>query len=576
MLIARTYGRLESATDLRERGVWRISDLEPHVAIRLKQLFPKVPKHSAGPFDLPRDNVTAADLWWFTQRYPLAVTDEDWALIEAGRDAYNQIQAELERILMPDYQPPAIIGLKEGFKLRPYQHAAVELARARKFLLIGDEGGLGKTWQALGLLASEPGALPAAIVCDPHMQIQWERVTQEITYLRAHRITQARPYDLPEADVYIFRVSQLMGWTDIFAQGFFKAVVFDEPQSLRTGTATAKGSAAKVLSDHAAYRLGLTATPIYNYGREMWHVLQFIDESVLGDWDDFNREWCDVTGRIRDPKALGTYLREQYVLVRRLKSDVGLQLPQVSRIVEPIDYDAKAVKSVEDLAARLAIKATTGSFLERGQAVRELDLLARQATGIAKAKAVANFVRILVETGESVLLVGWHRAVYDIWLEELKDLAPAMYTGSESASQKNNELQRFLDGETPVLIMSLRSGAGVDGLQHRCSVVVFGELDWSPGVHQQVIWRIDRDGQTKPVMAFFLVSDDGSDPPMMEVNGVKASEAKQIIDPHLGVTVAPDAGNAMKKLIETYLEKARAKGVALPAPEPEPPAARLA
>lgn len=576
MLIARTYGRLESATDLRERGVWRISDLEPHVAIRLKQLFPKVPKHSAGPFDLPRDNVTAADLWWFTQRYPLAVTDEDWALIEAGRDAYNQIQAELERILMPDYQPPAIMGLKEGFKLRPYQHATVELARARKFLLIGDEGGLGKTWQALGLLASEPGALPAAIVCDPHMQIQWERVTQEITYLRAHRITQARPYDLPEADVYIFRVSQLMGWTDIFAQGFFKAVVFDEPQSLRTGTATAKGSAAKVLSDHAAYRLGLTATPIYNYGREMWHVLQFIDESVLGDWDDFNREWCDVTGRIRDPKALGTYLREQYVLVRRLKSDVGLQLPQVSRIVEPIDYDAKAVKSVEDLAARLAIKATTGSFLERGQAVRELDLLARQATGIAKAKAVANFVRILVETGESVLLVGWHRAVYDIWLEELKDLAPAMYTGSESASQKNNELQRFLDGETPVLIMSLRSGAGVDGLQHRCSVVVFGELDWSPGVHQQVIWRIDRDGQTKPVMAFFLVSDDGSDPPMMEVNGVKASEAKQIIDPHLGVTVAPDAGNAMKKLIETYLEKARAKGVALPAPEPEPPAARLA
>lgn len=129
MMIARTYGRLESATDLRERGVWRISDLEPHVAIRLKQLFPKVPKHSAGPFDLPRDNVTAADLWWFTQRYPLAVTDEDWALIEAGRDAYNQIQAELERILMPDYQPPATIGLKEGFKLRPYQHAAVELAR---------------------------------------------------------------------------------------------------------------------------------------------------------------------------------------------------------------------------------------------------------------------------------------------------------------------------------------------------------------------------------------------------------------------------------------------------------------
>jgi hypothetical protein len=42
-------------------------------------------------------------------------------------------------------------------------------------------------------------------------------------------------------------------------------------------------------------------------------------------------------------------------------------------------------------------------------------------------------VRIMVEGGEPVVLVGWHRDVYDIWLE-LRDLKPAMYTGSESAA----------------------------------------------------------------------------------------------------------------------------------------------
>jgi hypothetical protein len=73
--------------------------------------------------------------------------------------------------------------------------------------------------------------------------------------------------------------------------------------------------------------------------------------------------------------------------------------------------------------------------------------------------------------------------------------------------------------------MSLRSGAGLDGLQKRCSTMVFGELDWSPGVHHQCIGRLDREGQEQPVTAMFLVCDDGSDPPMMEVLGLKAAAA---------------------------------------------------
>jgi CO dehydrogenase/acetyl-CoA synthase gamma subunit (corrinoid Fe-S protein) len=53
--------------------------------------------------------------------------------------------------------------------------------------------------------------------------------------------------------------------------------------------------------------------------------------------------------------------------------------------------------------------------------------MVRQATGIAKAKTVAQFARLMVEAGEPVLLVGWHREVYRIWLEALADLKPAMY-----------------------------------------------------------------------------------------------------------------------------------------------------
>lgn len=553
----RTYGTLQ----LIDGGAaWEMAALEPHVAIRMKQLFPRVPKQSTGPFRFPRDPMHCADLDWFLSRYPLAMTEQDRKALVDGKLAFDLQQAEMERILLPDYMAPPLMGLREGQRVRHYQSQAVELLRRRRTQLLGDEGGLGKTYTAGAFLCSEPDALPAAVVCDPHMQKQWQDKLTTFTTLRVHLIQKARPYDLPPADVYVFRISQIGGWVDIFDTGFFKAVVYDEPQSLRTGDSTSKGASAKVLSRHASYRMGCTATPIYNYGIEMWNVMQFIDDTVLGSYADFCREWVDNSGRIADPKALGTYLREQHVMLRRLKSDVGLELPKVSRIIEYVDYDAKTVQSIEALAHRLAIRATTGTFVERGQAVRELDMMVRQATGLSKAKAVAQFVRLMVEAGEPVLLVGWHRAVYDIWLRELADLRPAMFTGSETAGQKNKEKDRFMSGETDVMIMSLRSGAGLDELQHRCSVVVIGELDWSPGIHQQIIWRLDREGQTNPVTAFFLVSDEGSDPPIMDVLGIKASEAHQIVDPHIGIQKTEDDTANLRRLVERYLEKGRKTG----------------
>lgn len=550
----RTYGALRLVDD---GTTWEMSALEPHVAIRMKQLFPRVPKQSTGPFRFPRDLMHSADLDWFLSRYPMAMSEQDREGLTGGKLAFNLQQAEMERILLPDYAAPTLMGICEGQRVRHYQAQAVELLRRRRSLLLGDEGGLGKTYTAGAFLCSEPGSLPAAVVCDPHMQQQWKDKLTVFTTLRVHLIQKTKPYDLPPADIYVFRISQIGGWVDIFETGFFKAVVYDEPQSLRTGDSTSKGGAAKVLSRHAHYRMGCTATPIYNYGIEMWNVMQFIDDTVLGSFADFQREWVDNYGRIIDPKALGTYLREQHVMLRRLKSDVGLELPKVSRIIEYVNYDIKTVQSIEDLAHRLAIRATTGTFVERGQAARELDMMVRQATGISKAKAVAQFVRLMVEIGEPVLLVGWHRAVYDIWLQEFTGLQPAMYTGSETASQKNKEKDRFLSGETDLMIMSLRSGAGLDELQHRCSVVVIGELDWSPGIHQQIIWRLDREGQKNPVTAFFLVSDEGSDPPIMDVLGIKASEANQIIDPHLGVQKADDDMTNLRRLVDRYLEKGR-------------------
>lgn len=287
----RTYGRLRLLP-----GEWQLSGIEPHVAIRLKQLFPRIPKQSVGPFRFRRDKQTDADLHWFTQRYPLAAHRGELEELGRGADAFRAHQAELERILLPDYKPSPYTGLRPGQEIRGYQAQAIELAARSKGLLLGDECGLGKTFTGAGFCL-EPERLPAAIVCQVHIQRQWAEVIRRFTTLRVHCISKASPYDLPTADVYIFRYSQIGGWADIFATGTFKTAIYDEPQELRTGASTAKGRAASVLSKEATWRLGLTATPIYGYGAEIFNIMGFINEAVLGDYGDFSREYLSVCPR---------------------------------------------------------------------------------------------------------------------------------------------------------------------------------------------------------------------------------------------------------------------------------------
>lgn len=553
MALARTYGEIAF-----EKGRWIIKSCEPHVAIRLKQLFPRIPKASPPPFSFPDDLATAADLKWFTDRYPLAMPAHQRNWLRKGLALFEEQQAEVERIFAPDYSPPAQAGLREGQKLRRYQSQLVDMMRLARRVLCADEGGLGKTYEAAGMFLL-PDALPAIAVCYPHLQDQWQDKIESFTTLKCHKVKKTKPYSLPDsADVLIFRWSQLAGWADVWDVLKPKSVAFDEVQELRTGLDSQRGMSANRLSKVAGLVLGLTATPIYNWGTEIWNVLHIIRPDVLGSSPEFIREWTAGTGRIQEPKALGTYLREQHAFVRRTREDVGQELPGVSRVIRYVDHDSKTLHSIEDTAHRLALTATTAEFAERGQAVRELDMLVRHATGVAKARQVAQIVRIIVESGERALVYGWHREVYDIWNKELADLQPCMYTGSESPARKAKEIARWKSGDPKPLFASIRSGAGLDELQNSCSVVIFGELDWSPGVHQQCIWRLDREGQTKPVLAIFAVTNDGSDPPMMEVLGLKASEAQQIVDPALGVVAVNTDDSQLQRLVQRYLEKWRA------------------
>lgn len=555
-----TFGKLDFVGD-----TWVIDALKPHVSIRFKDVFKGVEFGSRPPFAL-RDRMDRAfDLDWFMSRYPLDMTDRAAARIADGVSAYRQSRAAMEELKRPDYVSGLITGFKAPEKARPHQLRAAEMLRTNGRLLLLDDVGLGKTVSALAAL-SDGWGLPAAIVVQPHLSTQWvKQYIQRFTHLTAYEVKDRNVRTLPPADLYIFRYSNIAAWVDYAETLGCKTVVFDEIQELRHGRCTDKGRGAEAFARAADHVLGLTATPIYNYGSEIWNVVEFVAPGALGTWNEFIINWCSSHGShwiVKDPEALGAFLQDEGIALRRTDDDeeVAMSLPPLSKVVIEVDWNSDDTETDRDLQIKLALRVLSGSFTDRGAAARELDLMMRRETGVAKARSVAAYVRTLIEAGEPVLLAGWHRAVYDIWLKSLADLNPVMFTGSESQAQKRAAKEAILSGQSKLMIMSLRSGSGLDGLQQVIAHAVIGELDWSPQVHRQFIGRIRRDGQTRPVTAHYLHVEGGSDPVILPTLGLKASQSHGILNPFGEATEAtPVDETRMRQLAKAILEQGKTK-----------------
>ena len=549
--IEKKFGKLRFDAHSNE---WIISGTAPNISLFIKDVFRRISKVQTGEFRFKNDDLHCFELLWFMDRYPLALETFNLSRLKAGRKRYFEKEEIVETLFTPEFKAQHYAGLAEGCKLWEYQAQAVEMFRVVKRMLLGDDIGLGKTNTAIGCML-QPGMLPAAVVVQAHLPEQWEERIEDFSNLRVHVIKTVKTYELPEADVYIFSYTKLSGWSDVAATGFFKTVVLDEPQELRSGTSTEKGSAAKIFCDKALAVLGLTATPVMNYGVEMWHVMQFICPGVLGTLDEFLREWCSNDKIVSDPDALGAYLRQNHNMLRRTEEDVDRELPRPNVTKHYCEYDEAKAKESEDLAYTLAIKATQGSYMERGKAYLELDALTRLQTGMAKAESVAEYVKILLDADLPVLLSGWHRDVYNVWLSCLKGYDPVMYTGSETKLKKRKSKEAFVKGDTNLMIISNRSGAGLDGLQFRCRDLVIGELDWSPMILKQLIGRLRRSGQSEVVNAHYMIANGGSDPLMVEVLGVKSSQAHGIMNPGVAPIAPIHDEERMKKLAAMVIER---------------------
>lgn len=559
----RTYGTLDYD---KEKNQW-ILDTEPQVSLRLKDLFRAINKGSHGGHRLTNTPQNAKDIDWFLMRYPLAASEEHLQKLKDTVIKYDMRQEKLNSIFLPDYKPKPVQEM--ALPLRDYQLQVVDMVSTTGALLCGDDLGLGKSPTAIGMFCANPGSLPGMIVCQAHLPKQWENYVKKFApHLTTHIIKKRGMYQLPKADIYIMTYSKIIGWGQLLKDGYFKAVAYDEVQELRR-TETSKYEAATLLTGNADLVIGLSATPIYNYGGEIYAVMNIIKPGCLGTIEEFCREWCtnkhgynqyDSNGKliVADPEALGAYLRENHLMIRRTRADVGRELPPIEKVMEIVEYDEEIAKKYEAELKEVASRALfSTNYFEKGQAAARLDNLARQMTGISKARSAAEHIAAMCESGQKIMVCAWHREVWDILAHYLAKYNPAMYTGHEGPGKKLKSVDSFLNGDSQLLFISLRSGAGLDGLQEACNTIVHVEFDWSPAVDEQLNGRLRRDGMDneRPVLAVYLYANEGTDPLMLDARGVKASQSHGILNPDQAVTGTAADPDRLRKLAEKILSK---------------------
>lgn len=561
-------GRLWSTKD----GGWEI-DAEPDVMGRVKGVFPRLKATARGTLTLSGTPEVARDLEWLLLRWPMSLSKADARRLKAGSREHVRIEAVVRDIVagksiaLPQVQGTWVSPVKP---LREHQRQTRDLVWSTGGVLVVDDLGTGKTLCGLSLL-ERPDARPGLAVTKAGMMTeQWKEkleefypdLTVKVVPNTAERSLDKLLVDGRIPDLLVMNYEKLSKWQYLL-KGVVQTVMFDEVQELRHDD-TDKYTAAQTLVSGAKYVVGLSATPIHNYGGETFRVMDVLKPHALGTEQEFAVQWTNSNALgaktcLTDPGQLHTYLVRSGLMQRRDYTAAGVPKPNVVPIEHEVPSDPEVLEKLQGDAVEMArlILDQSARPWARFSTGGQLDLRMRLATGVAKAPFVADVVKLLLEAepDEKLLLFGHHHEVYGIWRELLADYDPHFYTGAQKTlAQKRRSIDAFRFGDCRVLVWALRSGAGIDGLQGLSSTLVFGELDWSPAIYKQAIGRLGRPGQVRPTNAHFCVSNDGSDPIMRQVNDIKAVQSGQFLDPGFGdVVVSEHEHNSRMKALAADL-----------------------
>ena len=440
----------------------------------------------------------------------------------------------------------------------PYQREGILYGLDRKRLIIGDEPGLGKTLQSIGIVDTA-GAYPCLVICPSSLKINWQREFEKFTDKSAlvldnavrttwpyllrmgmHHVAIVNYESLRKYFVWDIRGGKSFRLKDVVfcpPIKMFKSIIIDESHRVKDPSAQ-QTIFTKGLSVGKEWIILLSGTPVVNRPEDLVSQLSIMGRlQDFGGATQFKADYCtDPKDKDAEPAVpLSVLSRRLYdtCMIRREKAKVLPQLPDKTRVDLYVDISNAPEYNLAaaDLAEYLK-QYTECSDWEIRRKMRMEALVRfmtlRQLATLGKVAQAVDFIRTFLSSGKKLIVFCSLHEVVDALLKAFPGAVTV--TGRDSAASKQASVDAFQGNPDTQLIICSIKAAGVGLTLTAASNVAFVELAWTYADCCQCEDRAHRIGQRDNVTCYYLLGRGTIDQTIYSLIHQKKSIAAEIMN----------------------------------------------
>jgi hypothetical protein len=397
------------------------------------------------------------------------------------------------------------------------------------------------TIQAVALLNLMPELKKVLIACPLAVKSNWGRELRRflVSNRSIEEVESGKAY--LTASIVIVHFNQMSRLRARLRNISWDAVIVDEAHTLRNQTQMTKalfGDKGEGAVRGRLKTIHLSGTPAVNYPVELFPLLNHLDP-VNYPWSKqrkFKAEYGDPESSGYRDRVISfqEHLRKT-LLVRRLKKDVLTELPpKIRQVIEiPVELN-QDLRELNKQAIR--IYEAKKEFLAQARAKHKGDIESstydipdetvryditmlsrvRHMNALAKISHALEYIEEALKAGSKIAVFAHHqdvlRALHQHFLSR-----SVLYVGGMSPKEKDAATQGFQTRDQIRLFFGSIYAAGTGITLTAGSHCILIELDWVPGVMDQVEDRLHRMGQRDSVLVQHLVFPGSLDMRMAEV-----------------------------------------------------------
>lgn len=440
----------------------------------------------------------------------------------------------------------------------PYQREGIEYGLDKKRLIIGDEPGLGKTLQSIGIVDTA-NAYPCLVICPSSLKINWQREFEKFTDKSAlvldNSVRTTWPYLLKMGMHHVAIVNyeslrKYFVWDIKGGKSFrlkdvvfcpqirmFRSVVIDESHRVKDPSAQ-QTIFTKGITTGKEWIILLSGTPVVNRPEDLVAQLSIMGRlQEFGGRTKFMADYCtDPKDKKAEPAVPLSVLSNQLYancMIRREKAKVLPQLPDKTRVDLYVDisnapeYNLAAADLAEYL--RQYTECTDWEIRRKMRMealVRFMTL--RQLATLGKVARAVDFIRTFLDSGKKLIVFCSLHEVVDALCKAFPRAVTV--TGRDSASSKQVAVDSFQNNPDVQLIVCSIKAAGVGLTLTASSNVAFVELAWTYADCCQCEDRAHRIGQKDNVTCYYLLGRGTIDQTIYSLIHKKKSIAAEIMN----------------------------------------------